>query len=328
MSKPYQSHPGVTGDSDTVKKLQALKLPNLEGKSFLDIGCSEGFFCGYAKMQGAKRVIGIDSQFEALEKAREFYPDVEFRCQSWDTLPEGKFDVILHSSAMHHVVDPYAHLSRIHDSLTEDGLLVLEISYSPFNHAMESGMYELGGAIWERSFSQVESVYHPSEALLRSDLLTDFSVRAVGRSVTQKGDPLPRKVFHCRPFKPIVLIIGGASGSGKTTLTVEMQRHGVPSLGSDFVLEILKSNRGKNKGALWEFVHEAATPYNGTEIYTKIATSHLVTSFAAELVNMIPRKQRLLIIEGYAFSLIGIRKAVVDALQKRGYKVHRLDLGL
>ena len=54
----YQTFPGKTGASRTAEKLKALLLPDLSGKRFLDVGCNEGFFCGFAKHCGAERSVG------------------------------------------------------------------------------------------------------------------------------------------------------------------------------------------------------------------------------------------------------------------------------
>src|ERR1044072_741458 len=56
----YQSFPGAAGDSQSLQKLKPLHIPALKGRSFLDVGCNEGFFCGYARFDGAERVVGID----------------------------------------------------------------------------------------------------------------------------------------------------------------------------------------------------------------------------------------------------------------------------
>src|SRR3546814_11198432 len=82
----YQSFPDAAGDSHTLDKLKALKLPDLKGKSFLDIGCNEGFFCGFASYQGAERSVGIDSSRPFFERARRRFPECEFHQQSWGEL--------------------------------------------------------------------------------------------------------------------------------------------------------------------------------------------------------------------------------------------------
>ena len=42
----YHDFPWQKGASDSFAKLLALSLPALQGKSVLDVGCNEGYFCG------------------------------------------------------------------------------------------------------------------------------------------------------------------------------------------------------------------------------------------------------------------------------------------
>ncbi|HEY1299762.1 MAG TPA: class I SAM-dependent methyltransferase, partial [Stellaceae bacterium] len=45
-------------------------LPDLSGASVLDLGCGFGWFCRWARQQGAARVLGIDISRRMLERAR------------------------------------------------------------------------------------------------------------------------------------------------------------------------------------------------------------------------------------------------------------------
>ena len=101
----YQSFPDVPGDSHTLDKLKALQLPDLRGRSFLDVGCNEGFFCGFASYQGASRVLGVDHTAGFVERARRRFPACEFLCTDWNHLPDERFDVILLASALHYAED-------------------------------------------------------------------------------------------------------------------------------------------------------------------------------------------------------------------------------
>ena len=101
----YQTFGDAKGGSRSAEKLKALRLSllrnrhdetrPLKGLSVLDIGCNEGFFCGEALRQGARRVVGIDMSRNFLDRARQRFPDAEFRHGSWWELPDEKFDVIL-----------------------------------------------------------------------------------------------------------------------------------------------------------------------------------------------------------------------------------------
>src|SRR3989454_4871515 len=97
-------------------------LPNVKGKSFLDVGCSSGFFSLKLKELGAAYVLGIDfeQQPQAIEQAqfaaRTLGLDVDFRIMSaYDlgTLAK-KFDVILFMGLFYHLRHPLVALEAAH----------------------------------------------------------------------------------------------------------------------------------------------------------------------------------------------------------------------
>jgi len=49
--------------------LRAL-LPDLHGRNVLDLGCGFGWFCRWARQQGAAHVLGIDVSEKMLARAR------------------------------------------------------------------------------------------------------------------------------------------------------------------------------------------------------------------------------------------------------------------
>lgn len=53
---------GIGGGRDNLKRVKDMHLDEIDfkGKTVLDIGCAEGFFCRYVMDKGAKRVLGID----------------------------------------------------------------------------------------------------------------------------------------------------------------------------------------------------------------------------------------------------------------------------
>ena len=211
MSEQYQSFPGIKGASDSFAKLQRLGLPILKGKSFLDVGCNEGFFCEAARRAGASRVLGIDVSSEAISRAKKRYPKIEFRCQSWDKEIGGTFDVILIASALHYADDQLGLIKKLLNLLSKDGVLIIEIGLA---------------AIVGNNFIQVRRAAgdirsYPTLRLLEQSFV-DYSVRMVGDSVPQSGDPIPRKVIHFKNRKPCLLLLDGPSYSGKSTLAKAM----------------------------------------------------------------------------------------------------------
>ena len=206
----YQSFDDAPGMVDSRAKLQAFKLPPLTGKSFFDIACNEGFYCGHALKEGASRVVGLDSHPGFIERARKRFPQVEYLCQSWDSLPAEQFDVILFASAMHYVptrggITELLH--RMSKCLTPDGVLVLEIGIAPGQ----------GPALIEYPRSDGSRVYYPTFEEMEAQLdRVGLSFRHVGLS--EPGDGVVRHVLHCRLWKPMVLFVTGPSGSGKSSL--------------------------------------------------------------------------------------------------------------
>lgn len=186
----YQYYGGVKGGSDSRNKLASIKLPDLRGKRFLDLGCNAGFFCEYAKNSGASYVLGVDNSTKVIELARKRNPDIKFLDEGWENFPEGKFDVVICLSAIHYASNQMQLVKNIHDHLNIGGLFVLE-----------------GGLINEKivewsdlpvvSFREVgDRVRHLSIGFLRRHLLLEFDWNVIGSSIMQGGDPIPRSVIH------------------------------------------------------------------------------------------------------------------------------------
>ncbi|MBN2427409.1 MAG: methyltransferase domain-containing protein [Deltaproteobacteria bacterium] len=221
----YQSFPGVNGDSASLEKLKALRLPSLNGQSFLDVGCNEGFFCGYARFDGAGRVVGLDQSNLFLERARQRFPDCEFLQQSWDQLPQGPFDVILLASSLHYADDQPGLIHRLMEALSPDGTLVMEIGVAP------SGKNE-----WIKVERGIDERYFPAMPKLR-EIFADYAWKHIGPSVLQAGDPVPRHVFHVKRRKPFAYLLLEPPAYGKSTIgRLLFQKAGIPLISGDQIL--------------------------------------------------------------------------------------------
>ncbi len=206
----YQSFPDARGDSRTFDKLMALRLPALQGRSFLDVGCNEGFFCGFAHFCGATRAVGLDRSRGAIERAHLRFPDCEFHCQSWDCLPDGPFDVILLASALHYAEDQPALLHRLVDRLGRDGVLVLEL-----------GLVSSQKSEWVKVTRGSDERWFPSLMKLR-EILAPYASKWQGPSVAQTGDPVPRHVVHVSRRHPVAYLLMKPPGEGKTSLASKL----------------------------------------------------------------------------------------------------------
>jgi len=189
----YQEAQSPLGGSYTENKLRRLGLPDLRGKSFLDLGCNTGFYCGHALDSGATRSVGVDIDRSVIEQARLQHPRAEFRDGGWDAdFPVGPFDVVILLSAIHYARDPVAVIGKIHRELPPGGLLILE-----------GGLVDAAGE-WSTDclvpgWRKVgDRCRHLSGGYLRNHLLMGFDWRVYGPSEPRGGDDVPRFVVHAR----------------------------------------------------------------------------------------------------------------------------------
>ncbi len=288
----HQTHlGGPKGQTDSSYKLKRLKLPaDLTGKSVLDVGCNEGFFCDAVLRRGAKSVIGIDMDERFLNEAKARYQDerLEFVHQGWQRLPEGPFDLILWTSAMHYELDPAKILKNIANCLSPNGLFVLEcgILQTPKKEMVYSIRHD--GGNWYPTLPFLE------DALTESGL----SFRMVSHAELVGTDPVPRVVFHCKKMLPTVLIVGGQSQMGKTHLAELLKGSATKAISLDqFVSRIGAAKFAHNK--LQSVIQKA---YNGNslrEVYEGIDSSGLTEAYTNLISQGIAATDRLVLIEGY-----------------------------
>src|SRR2546423_7083422 len=101
------------GDYPAVKWHRfAEAIPDLSGRSVLDIGCNGGFYSIEMKRRGAERVLGIDSDGDYVAQARfaaeVCEAEIEFQQLSvYDVaLLREKFDVVLFMGVLYHLRHP------------------------------------------------------------------------------------------------------------------------------------------------------------------------------------------------------------------------------
>ena len=266
----YQSFPGVNGASESLAKLKALRLPSFQGKRFLDVGCNEGFFCGYARFDGASEAVGIDKSRVAVSRAQVRFPDCRFFAQSWQQLPDGRFDVILLASALHYAEDQAALIYRLMDSLSDNGTLVLEMGIAP------SGKSE-----WVSVKRSIDERLFPSRGKL-AEILAEYAWKIVGYSVQQAGDPLSRYVVHVRRQRPFVFLLLESPGSGKTTLCRTLfAKAQVAVVSGDLTYRKLSDRQIPASEALASVICEDFSPQ-----YDRVADKVFAQGLAGDLVEV------------------------------------------
>lgn len=112
--------------------LQAL-LPGPRGLRVLDLGCGFGWFCRWAREQGAAHVLGVDVSDRMLERALATTADaaITYRCADLEhlELPPTSFDLVYSSLALHYVVSLDRLLAQVHAALVPDGRLVFSVEH-------------------------------------------------------------------------------------------------------------------------------------------------------------------------------------------------------
>ncbi len=121
-----------SGDDGIVgrNKWGRFKLPeDMEGKTFLDVGCWEGANCAEAVRRGAKQVVGVDlcTSDELDRNVQRFgfeFLQLDVLSEKW--LELDSFDVVLCSGVLYHVENVISLLLRLRAVTERDGLLALE----------------------------------------------------------------------------------------------------------------------------------------------------------------------------------------------------------
>jgi len=119
-------------------------LPDISGKSCLDVGCSSGFFSLKVKELGAAHVTGVDSgeQPRAIEQARFAAQllgyDVEFQSLSAYALHQlgRQFDVVLFMGVLYHLRHPLLALEAVR-SVCKESMIVQTITTAHKRKAAE-----------------------------------------------------------------------------------------------------------------------------------------------------------------------------------------------
>lgn len=118
------------GNANELFEMPALfsMLPDLHGKTVLDLGCGFGEHCMYFVKQGAAKVVGVDISEKMLKVARKENqaPNIVYLRMAMEDISEISeyFDFVVSSLAFHYVEDFERIIKECHDILNPGGLLV------------------------------------------------------------------------------------------------------------------------------------------------------------------------------------------------------------
>jgi SAM-dependent methyltransferase len=107
-------------------------LPDMRGLRVVDLGCGFGWFCRWAREQGAARVLGLDISDKMLARAQSApMPGIAYEKADLErlSLAEGHFDLAYSSLAFHYVEDIAGLFATVHRALVPGGHFVFSIEH-------------------------------------------------------------------------------------------------------------------------------------------------------------------------------------------------------
>lgn len=315
----YQSFGNEVASSDSHGKLSALRLDKLRrrgadlalrGFRVLDIGCNEGFFCVEAIKLGAASVIGIDKSARAISEARKRCPEGKFIEGSWWDLPDQKFDLILFLSALHYEPREKELFDHLAEYLSPDGTLILEC-----------GIIRSGSNL--RGWRQVQRGDGPKRYALYDflieDILDKYAIRPMGGSVLQKGDSVPRHVFHCKLRKPTAVLIQAGSLRHRPDLSNILAAKSLPVHPADDLVSRLTAGAEPYAFAAFAKLRAQQFPARPVSLACRYIASEGLAEDLAELIAAeCPSDAEMFIVDGECLTYPQIFHEVQLALQNRG----------
>ncbi len=108
-------------------------LPDLRNQAVVDLGCGFGWFCRWAREQGASRVLGLDVSENMLARAEAGTADQAISYARADleqfTLPPAGFGLAYSSLALHYIENLDGLFETIWKALVPGGELVFSIEH-------------------------------------------------------------------------------------------------------------------------------------------------------------------------------------------------------
>ena len=309
----YQTFPDRPGSSNSPKKWEALgtKELGLIGKNVLDLGCNEGYFCEMAKNNGASYVVGVDMDAGLIHSARNRNDEIKYENRSWDEYlriaSTGFFDVIFSLSAFHYVQNKDEFLAGVYRLLAPNGVFVLEVG-------LINGDKEFFRPVQRTTADASDVVWHMTTPALIRLLSPYFSIRLIGNSISQPGDPINRFIYHCVKRRPWAILASGNPGVGKTDLAKRLSNgNDVHHISLDQLLLEIFPERITNSSDL-----------EGISI--DVGSDENLAKFAVDCaMQSMPGNPSALIFEGYALSFEIFSGVLRKKLEFNNFKIVDLN---
>lgn len=152
----YSRLPRSVGGLDAAPEWPSLRalLPELSGRRVLDLGCGYGWFCRWARAQGAAEVRGLDVSERMLERARSTTADeaIVYARADLDTVlfePQS-VDLVFSSLTFHYLVDLGRLFREASMALRPGGSLVFSVEHPIYTAPTAPGFGKApdGRSLW------------------------------------------------------------------------------------------------------------------------------------------------------------------------------------
>lgn len=158
------------------KRLEALLInTNIEDKTILDVGCSDGYYSVNFALKGAKKVLGVDLDDLRIQRAKYAakvlgVKNVDFKnLDIYGKSLEGQhYDIVLALGVLHRIPDLYGFIKRI-TQLADTVVLEFKTSKS------SASVCEWGGA--ETKGNKFNNLYFLPSIKLVDDILKHFNFK-------------------------------------------------------------------------------------------------------------------------------------------------------
>lgn len=183
-------------------------LPDLQGKTVLDIGCGCGHNCLDFIGRGAKKVVGIDISEKMLEVAKKESadPNIEYRQMNMNEISSlnMKFDFVYSSLAIHYAENFKKLISDIFGLLNNGGILLYSQEHPIITASVDENMrhfnFDENGNRVSYTFSDysrsgVRKIHWLGEEVTKyhrpmGEIITDIAHS--GFVITDVVEPLPK----------------------------------------------------------------------------------------------------------------------------------------
>ncbi|CNK85020.1 class I SAM-dependent methyltransferase [Yersinia alsatica] len=118
-------------------------LPPLSGRKVLDLGCGYGWFCRYAKSQGATDILGVDISEKMLNRAKEMTTDKDIVYRQEDLentqLPQQFYHLVYSSLMLHYIESLPALLEAVYNTLLPGGSFIFTAEHPIYTSPKQPG---------------------------------------------------------------------------------------------------------------------------------------------------------------------------------------------